>query len=107
MASVHCPKDVKIQEMKECLSCEYIRKEDDASTIWCRYAIGKIREQETDLRKYYAQINYKTKLADKLYKTGKPYAADEIMRQVTILRKELKEHENKNSPFNTEKKTVI
>jgi hypothetical protein len=117
-SSVNCPKDYKIIPMKNCCKCLYVRKDDDISTIWCRYLIGnrpQEAERETieqakphnELRKLYARINYKRKRADRLYKTGRPRVAEEIEFEIMKLRKEIKQHEIKNQKVNPEEKTAL
>lgn len=108
MSSVHCPKVSKILPMDNCQRCGYIRKEDDPSSIWCRYMIGRTFEKletKKDKRYLYSQVAYKEKLADRLYKTGKTRIADEISREIMILRKEIKQYEIETKAFNQEEKT--
>lgn len=108
MSSVHCPKDKASIPMGNCLKCEFVRKQEDVSSIWCRYLIGKSQEQEkNDYRRLYAQVNYKRKRADRLYKTGKPRIAEQIEYEIMTLRKEIKQHEVKNETFDQKKKTVL
>lgn len=49
MGTVHCPKDRGQVPMQDCLSCEFVRSDEDISNIWCRYLIGrKINNMDVD-----------------------------------------------------------
>jgi hypothetical protein len=119
MSFVHCPKDKDIIPMENCCKCEYIRRDDDVSNIWCRYLIGnrKVAEecaageerakQNDEVRSLYARIGYKRKRADLMYKTGKSRVAEEIEHEIMKLRKEIKQHEIENQKFNHKEKAAL
>jgi hypothetical protein len=118
-SSVYCPRGKIILPMGDCLQCEFIRKDDDISNIWCRFLIGNQQfdeERETraeqdkpddEIRRLYAKIGYKRKRADLFYKTGKPRIAEKIENEIMKLRKEIKQHEIENQEFNQKKKTAL
>ena len=41
-----CPKEQIVLSDDVCSHCEYKRRPDDVSNLWCRYRIGKIQEQQ-------------------------------------------------------------
>lgn len=41
-----CLKEGRLVTAAECGRCEYKRREDDISNIWCRYLIGRIYANE-------------------------------------------------------------
>ena len=41
-----CLKEKRLVHAKECAACEYKRRPDDISNLWCRYKIGRIYEDQ-------------------------------------------------------------
>jgi hypothetical protein len=119
MADIHCPKYKEILPMGDCLQCKFIRKDDDISSIWCRFLIGNPQLEEEratgaeqdkpddEIRRLYAKIGYKRKRADLFYKTGKPRIAEKIENEIMKLRKEIKQHEIENQKFNHKEKASL
>jgi hypothetical protein len=102
--------------MSHCSSCEFFRKDDDVSNIWCRYRIENRKleqvakaepqeeQQSNEIRNIYALINYKKKQAENYYKTGKPRIAEKIEHEIMALRKE---HGINDQTVNQKEKTAL
>ena len=41
-----CLKEKRLVHARECAACEYKRRPDDISNLWCRYKIGRIYEDQ-------------------------------------------------------------
>lgn len=41
-----CLKEKRLVHARECARCEYKRRPDDISNLWCRYKIGRIYEDQ-------------------------------------------------------------
>lgn len=117
-SSVHCPKDKEIIPMENCNECDFIRKKEDVSTVFCRFLIGNRQFEEErsaraakerpndETRRISALINFKQKKADHFYKTGKPRIAEQIEFEIMKLRKEIKQHEIENQTFYQKEKAA-
>jgi hypothetical protein len=106
-SSVSCPREKEIIPMENCCKCEHIRKEDDVSTVFCRFLIGKYAAPKKDIRTLYTQINYKQRRAERFYKIGKPKIAEQYEYEIMKLRKEIKEYEIKDKTFDKIEKNIV
>lgn len=42
--NITCPKEGRMIPLDTCITCKYLRREDDVSNMWCRWRIGRKEE---------------------------------------------------------------
>lgn len=81
--------------MNHCITCEWIRTDADISTVWCKYMIGRKKEnpQEDEIKKLEAQIRAKEKQVAQQYQRNNPKVAERISQEAVQLINQLRKLE--------------
>ena len=88
----YCPREKTLLHDDVCSHCEYKRRPDDVSNLWCRYRIGKIqeqREQERQLRLLQQQVQKAAEELQNWQRRGVAAAETHYRRQLQTLTEQM------------------